>query len=127
MWELIVQDLEIPTLQNFLTFLERQCKSGEAVGEEPDQLHFKLGQSKSTPSRKVQGQLGTTTGAYLVTSSSVCCVCKGKHPINHYSTFAQKMSILIESVEIPENIVGKIKDPSATVFHHFPKGLTVLQ
>ncbi|KAJ8895803.1 hypothetical protein PR048_001141 [Dryococelus australis] len=48
-------DLEIPMLQNFLTFLKRQCKSGEAFGGELDQPHFKLGQSKSTFSWKVQG------------------------------------------------------------------------
>ncbi|KAJ8896144.1 hypothetical protein PR048_001487 [Dryococelus australis] len=53
MWELIVQALENPTLQNFLTLLERQCKSGEAV-------------SKSILNWKVQGQLHTSKGAYLV-------------------------------------------------------------
>ncbi|KAJ8887449.1 hypothetical protein PR048_013664 [Dryococelus australis] len=57
---------------------------------EKHQPHFKLGQSKSTLSWKIQGQSHTTTSAYLVTPPSVCCVCKYKQSIYHCSMFAQK-------------------------------------
>ncbi|KAJ8896714.1 hypothetical protein PR048_002059 [Dryococelus australis] len=151
MWELIVQDLDIPTLQNVLTFLE---------GEEPDKPHFQMDHSKSTLSPKVPDQLRTTTGTYLVTPSSVVCVkvnilfitagylprnVQGKglsvlgaqtmhqlfttsphistshhHSLLHFTSVDidssdQQPHEPTESVEVPGNIVGKKKDPSAIV------------
>ncbi|KAJ8896461.1 hypothetical protein PR048_001805 [Dryococelus australis] len=71
------KDLEVPRLQDFLTFLEG-VQIWRSSGWRARPFYYKSKQTNATSSRKVQGRLCKKTSTYLVTPSSVCCMCVDK-------------------------------------------------
>ncbi|KAJ8880795.1 hypothetical protein PR048_017266 [Dryococelus australis] len=86
-WELVVQELEIPTLSDFTDFLDKLCTSSEVIVSTPQ----KCNQLKSINNHKVPEQHRTLLDSFFVKSfPEECCLCKDYHTIHRCSKFVQK-------------------------------------
>ncbi|KAJ8885435.1 hypothetical protein PR048_011632 [Dryococelus australis] len=69
-WELVIDELDIPTLSDFTDFLEKHCTSREVI--------------------YLSSIIHTSFGSFFIKSlPGKCCLCKGDHTIHRSSEFVQ--------------------------------------